>query len=472
MIRERLSRLAWIFSEKFGLILLSMLSFFVFAHLLSPEELGVGVLIIVIVELVGMLFSSLIEDPLVRQQQVTPRQRATAFWACVIAGVGSALLISAGGLLYSDDTAVRAMVIVAALKILATLMARIYVAEMRRSGNFRLLASRTLLGKVLGALGGILVALQGGGAWTLIVQALIMELVSLLMLMHSDRRRLPLVFDRHWLAGVVTAGLPIAINTLCGQLLQRGASVVLGLTAGVQAVGQFNFALRIIELPRTAVYNGLASYALPAFARRVEQPARLSALFGAMSSLTGFLLTPCYIGLALTAEDLVLLVFGAKWLAAVPTLQVLAIMAALANTTLHAQSLLVAVSRIQTVVRAEILTTLFALALLALLGGPLGALAGGLAMLVRTLMIAPIHVSALRRSIGFGATDWLQTNYRSLLASLVMSLAVVYFSSGSSLGGFAHWLANMCIGALAYALAYSLLHPRWFPDFKGMLAMR
>ena len=472
MIKERLSRLAWIFSEKFGLILLSMLSFFVFAHLLSPEELGVGVLIIVIVELVGMLFSSLIEDPLVRQQQVTPRQRATAFWACVIAGVGSALLISAGGLLYSDDTAVRAMVIVAALKILATLMARIYVAEMRRSGNFRLLASRTLLGKVLGALGGILVALQGGGAWALIVQALIMELVSLLMLMHSDRRRLPLVFDRHWLAGVVTAGLPIAINTLCGQLLQRGASVVLGLTAGVQAVGQFNFALRIIELPRTAVYNGLASYALPAFARRVEQPARLSALFGAMSSLTGFLLTPCYIGLALTAEDLVLLVFGAKWLAAVPTLQVLAIMAALANTTLHAQSLLVAVSRIQTVVRAEILTTLFALALLALLGGPLGALAGGLAMLVRTLMIAPIHVSALRRSIGFGATDWLQTNYRSLLASLVMSLAVVYFSSGSSLGGFAHWLANMCIGALAYALAYSLLHPRWFPDFKGMLAMR
>ncbi|HLV18004.1 MAG TPA: polysaccharide biosynthesis protein, partial [Pseudomonas sp.] len=67
MIRERLARLAWIFSEKFGLILLSMLSFFVFAHLLSPEELGLGVLIIVIVELVALLFSSLIEDPLVRQ---------------------------------------------------------------------------------------------------------------------------------------------------------------------------------------------------------------------------------------------------------------------------------------------------------------------------------------------------------------------------------------------------------------------
>lgn len=472
MIKERLSRLAWIFSEKFGLILLSMLSFVAFAHLLTPEELGVGVLIIVIVELVGLLFSSLIEDPLVRQPDVSPRQRATAFWACVAAGLGSVAVISVGGVLVSDDLVVRAMVFVAALKLLATLMARIYVAEMRRTGNFRLLASRTLLGKILGTLGGVLVALQGLGAWALIAQALIMELVSLLMLMGSDRRPLPLALERRWLMRTVISGLPIAINTLCGQALQRGASVVLGMTAGVQAVGQFNFALRIIELPRTAVYNGLASYALPAFSRRADQPARLAALFGDVSSLTGFLLTPCYLGLALTAEDLVLLVFGSKWLAAVPTLQILAVMAAVANTALHAQSLLVAVNRIQTVVRAEVSTTLLALALLGLMGEPLGALAGGLVMLARMLVIVPIHVSALRASVGFGLADWLRANYRSLLASLSMAIAVLYFSADSPFTGYAHWLADIAIGGLSYALAYSLLHPRWWPDFKAMLAMR
>lgn len=472
MIRERLARLAWIFSEKFGLILLSMLSFFVFAHLLSPEELGLGVLIIVIVELVALLFSSLIEDPLVRQRRISPVQRATAFWACLLAGLGSAALIGAAGLLIDPRPEIRTMVLAAALKVPLTLMARIYVAEMRRTGNFRLLASRTLLGKILGALGGILVAWQGLGAWALIVQALIMELVSLLMLMRDDRRPLPLTFDRAWLTGMVIAGLPIAINTLCGQLLQRGASVVLGLVAGVQAVGQFNFALRIVELPRTAVYNGLASYALPAFARRADQPGQLASLFAAVTSLTGFLLTPCYIGLALTAEDLVLLVFGEKWLAAVPTLQLLAIMAAVANTALHAQSLLVAVNRIQSVVRAEVVTTLLALGLLGLLGEPLGALAGGLAMLGRMLMIMPVHIAALRRSIGFGAREWLQANHRSLLASLVMSLVVLYCSAHSGLVGYGHWLLDIGVGALSYALAYSLLHPRWWPEFKGMLAMR
>src|SRR5690606_39474237 len=172
-----------------------MLSFFVFAHLLSPEELGVGVLIIVVVELVGLLFSSLIEDPMVRQRQISPGQRATAFWACLLAGLGSAALIGAAGLLIDPRPEIRTMVLAAALKVPLTLMARIYVAEMRRTGNFRLLASRTLLGKILGALGGILVAWQGLGAWALIVQALIMELVSLLMLMRGDRRPLPLTFE-------------------------------------------------------------------------------------------------------------------------------------------------------------------------------------------------------------------------------------------------------------------------------------
>src|SRR5690606_3243529 len=162
VIRERLARLAWSFSEKFGLILLSMLSFFVFARLLSPEELGLGVLsivivelvallprgsfvvfahlpgpgglglgvlLIVIVELVALLFSSLIEDPLVRQRRISPVQRATAFWACLLAGLGSAALIGAAGLLIDPRPEIRATVLAAALKAPMTLAARIHLAE-------------------------------------------------------------------------------------------------------------------------------------------------------------------------------------------------------------------------------------------------------------------------------------------------------------------------------------------------------
>ena len=66
MANHRLVTLIWIFTEKFGLIFLSMITFVVYARLLSPAELGVGTVIIAIVELIGLIYSSVLEDPLVR----------------------------------------------------------------------------------------------------------------------------------------------------------------------------------------------------------------------------------------------------------------------------------------------------------------------------------------------------------------------------------------------------------------------
>jgi O-antigen/teichoic acid export membrane protein len=56
MANQRLVTLTWIFTEKFGLILLSMITFVVYARLLSPTELGVGTVIIAIVEVIGILY--------------------------------------------------------------------------------------------------------------------------------------------------------------------------------------------------------------------------------------------------------------------------------------------------------------------------------------------------------------------------------------------------------------------------------
>ncbi|WP_243430898.1 oligosaccharide flippase family protein, partial [Pseudomonas sp. 51_B] len=125
----------------------------------------------------------------------------------------------------------------------------------------------------------------------------------------------------------------------------------------------FNLAMRIIDLPRSAIYNGLMSYALPVFARRSAEPARLIGVIGDSTAISGFVLTPLFFGIALTAEDIILLIFGAKWADAIPLLQVLACTAALGNLALYATTALVAVNRTHLTLKAEVATTLLALAL-------------------------------------------------------------------------------------------------------------
>lgn len=161
MANHRLVTLIWIFTEKFGLIFLSMITFVAYARLLSPAELGVGTVIIAIVELIGLVYSSVLEDPLVRLERLEDKHISTAFWAAVLVSLVSIAVISGAAMLYTPDPVLQWMMAVASVKILFTMMARVYVAQMRRSGNFKMLASRTLLGKVAGGVGGVAVALGG-----------------------------------------------------------------------------------------------------------------------------------------------------------------------------------------------------------------------------------------------------------------------------------------------------------------------
>uniref|UniRef100_UPI001A9FB141 oligosaccharide flippase family protein n=1 Tax=Pseudomonas sp. 43(2021) TaxID=2813560 RepID=UPI001A9FB141 len=118
MANRRLMTLVWIFTEKFGLIFLSMITFVVYAHLLTPTELGIGTLIIAVVEVVGILVSSMLEDPLVRLQRVEDKHISSVFWFAVLVSLLSIALISLAVVLYTPSTALRWMTAVASVKIL------------------------------------------------------------------------------------------------------------------------------------------------------------------------------------------------------------------------------------------------------------------------------------------------------------------------------------------------------------------
>ena len=109
MVNQRLVTLSWIFTEKFGLIFLSMITFVVYARLLSPEELGVGTIIIASVEVIGILCSSVLEDPLVRLERLDERHIATAFWVAVLASLVSIAIITAVAMLWLASTALQWM---------------------------------------------------------------------------------------------------------------------------------------------------------------------------------------------------------------------------------------------------------------------------------------------------------------------------------------------------------------------------
>lgn len=472
MLGQRLVKLAWIFFEKFGLLLLSLISFYVYAMLMTPEQLGLGILIIAVVEAIALIYTSTVEDPMVRLDRLESEHISTVFWAGLLVSIPTALLLVGGTLLYTNDPAVRWMMMLAALNIPMVMASRVYVADLRRKGNFKALASRTLLGKVIGSAAGIGAAMANLGSWATIIQAVTMEGIALLVLMLTERRRIPFLINLSFLRELVWAGAPVALKAMSWGLMERGVNMVLGATAGMAAVGAFNMASRLVNLPRTAIYNGLLSYALPVYSRRKGDPESLRRFFYTSTQLTSLFLVPCFLGLSVAAEEIILVIFGEKWASAIPVLQLLALATALSSTLLYAYSAYMAVSQTRLTLKAEMVASALTVILVGVGGAEYGAMAAAVALLLRSLTMFPINLIGLKTAIGLSVTSYFRHIYRCLLASMLMAAAVWavrHFGGQTGMPGLAVVIAS---GAIVYLFSYTLLHRGWFRDLKGFLSSR
>lgn len=469
MLKHRLARLFWIFIEKFGLVLLSVVSFFVYALVLTPEQLGLGVIILGAVELITLLNTSTFDSAFTRLDKITSRQDGSLFWGGISIALLCALGINLMTLWYSGDPDVGMLMLIASLILPLQMASRVHVAHMRRDGNFKALAKRTLAGKLLGMLAGISAAYAGWGPWAIILQAVIMQSVATTVLLCTERRPLPYQVDWRFIRELAVIGIPVAIKAMSWNLMNRGVILVLGMTAGAAAVGYFNLANRLIELPRTAIFSGLMSYALPVFARRQRDLTALREFYYQATQLSLIVLAPLFVGLALMAEDVLVLIFADKWLASVVILQVLAVVASIGFVFLYTSSLLVALKQQAITLRAEITGTLLALLVVFVLGQQLGAVAGAIGMCIRLAFIVPVNSWALNKVLDLSVSQSVQLIKPSLLGCIAMTGLVLWLQQLSQQPSWLNLVLMSCFGAFVYAVTYTLVHMRWVADLKSFL---
>mgnify|MGYP003625238858 CR=1 FL=1 len=472
MSKHRIIRLLWIFFEKFGLVFLSIFSFFIYAHLLLPEELGQGALVLGVVELITLIFTSTVDSSFVRLDKVSTKQDATLFWAGNLFSLSSMALINIGTFIYTTNPEIRLLMAVASTLLLLQMASRVYVAHMRRSGNFKALAMRTLLGKIVGMAVGIGAAYYGMGAWAIVLQAISMQFIATSMLMMGDKRALPIFIDFKFFRELIVVGAPIALKAVNASILSKGILIVLGIVAGPAAVGYYNMANRLVDLPRSAIYGGIMGYALPVLSRRKHDAANLKGFYTQATLISFLLLAPIFVGLSIFASDVILLIFGEKWRPSIPVLQILSIVAALSFLFLFTSSLLAAMNKAKLTVKAEILSTCVGLVCVYFSGLEYGAVAGALAGFVRLLIVAPANVWALKAVVGYSAGEFFNSFYRSLIACLVMFAGVFTLNIYVPLDGWLHLLLGAPLAGLAYIIVYSIVHRTWLKEIRSFLKSR
>jgi O-antigen/teichoic acid export membrane protein len=215
------------------------------------------------------------------------------------------------------------------------------------------------------------------------------------------------------------------ISNMSRMLLQRAPDLVIGRIAGPRALGLFTVSHEIAYLPTTELVAPINRAAYPGYAKKSADLGVLRRGFLDVWSVICLIMVPAALGMLLTADFIVPLFLGDKWMDARPLIRLLAIAGLLLALQTNTTYIFFAlgkprVASLITVVYVGILLPVLAIATRA--GGPIGASWAYVAMAGAVL---PIRFAILQAHIDLRTSAILDRVWRPLVGTAIMTIVVL-----------------------------------------------
>ena len=455
--------LLWSSVDIFSQMGFSIVALALLARTLSAAEIGIGSLTITIVQLVTMPFEQLFHDAIVQRRELDKTHLSTAFTVTVTGAViGALLLISTASAIahWYNKPQMAVLLRVAAIAIPVSACAAIIAANLRRQMAFAPLARRTVIGRIVGTLLGLVIAWMGGGAWSLIVMYVSSILLSTMVLMFN--RYMPgwgfetRAFRELWRFG----GPSMASQVL---LLGNGRLfvTVAGMYLDAAALGVFSLSFRIIEELRNTLSSAAAQLALPLLARRAHLTEQFTNVFSEATRFTATVLLPLYAGVMLVSPDLIPVLFGPQWQGAASATTLLAGAALIVTFRQYSSIAINATGRPEINLLINGVAVAFSICAL-LTGYVTDANSAARIWLWRAIILLIASLLGTRMATPLTIKSQVGPISIPLMATLVMCLCLSLLRSmGTEMQGGPIWLSiNVLVAAVSYVLALFVISPQ------------
>lgn len=295
----------------------------IMARLLGPSELGVYALAFPVVAFVTTLADGGLGISLTREPD-SSRVWSTAFWVLLFTGLTLALLLIGIGFAEGALThQPRVPGLMAALSVTVVFMTITVpsMARLDRQGRIAVGGFADLAANLFGICIGVTLAFHGAGAWSLVAQYVSLFAVRAAIVNSVAFVKPKFEFHPHLLVThLSTGGLVVGTRTAdyFGRMVEN---LVVGQTLGITMLGRYSFSNQLTRFVTEMVTNPLwMTFYIRALHAPHDETALLQLQF---SRVLGFLLFPITAFAVVSAPMAVPLFLGAKWLAAIPLLQIM-----------------------------------------------------------------------------------------------------------------------------------------------------
>jgi O-antigen/teichoic acid export membrane protein len=318
----------WLAAQKWAVRASGFVTLVVLTHHVSPRDFGVVAAAMTVIPMIYLLSDVGFSTYLLQSVETDRRALSTAFWTSVAAGtvLSCALWVVAplmAGAFHIDALVpvLRALV----LAVVPTVLAGVPLALLRRAMRFRAVAVQSLAAALLGQVVAVVVALAGGRVWALVAQVVVTQWAVAVLAWWGARWWPAFQLSARKFREMTAFGARVSTVDLVGTSRLWAESWVVTVTLGPAAMGLLNIGQRLVQVAQDLVSGSLVPVSTVVFSRVRETPDRLSPTYLKALGVAYSVVSPVMVLIAVTAPQLVPLLFGDQWRSSVPPAQALAV---------------------------------------------------------------------------------------------------------------------------------------------------
>jgi O-antigen/teichoic acid export membrane protein len=307
------SGIVWLTAAKWVVRVSGLLTLALLTRLVGAEAIGTLAAALAIIPMIYLLADLGFTTYLLQSDEVDQEQLSTAFWASAAAGaVLSVGLVAVAPLLataFHSAELVRALPALV-LAVVATVLAAVPLALLKRAMAFRVVAVQSLVASLLAQVTAIAIALMGGGVWALIAQVIVTQAVIAVLAWRYAGWVPSWLLSRRLFWQMATFGVRVSAVDLVATVRIFAEAWIIAAALGPIYLGVLLIAQRVVQTAQDLTAASLVPVATVLFAKVRETVARLRTTYVKALGASYAVVSPLMVLIIVTAPLIMPLAFG------------------------------------------------------------------------------------------------------------------------------------------------------------------
>lgn len=321
-----ISSLKWQTLAKILTQIISWSSTIIVMRILSPGDYGLMAMASIVIGLIALISEMGFSNAIIQAENIDTYQQRCIFGASLLINsiLGSLLVLASPVIAdFFSEQKLEQLIPFLAIQFPIVALSTLPSAIAKRKMDFKTLSIIEMLGALTSTFVTLISAYNQQGVWALIYGQLTQSISTTILLLSRFGTPTP-TLGYKGLERLIHFGTSITLNRILWYLYSQADSMIIGKILGKELLGIYSIAVTLATLPLTKINSIVNQVVFSSFSRIQNQNEKINTTITTailvVSSIAFLLLW----GLLITSRELILLLLGEKWEAAIFPLQAIA----------------------------------------------------------------------------------------------------------------------------------------------------